>query len=223
MRVTTEISQIVPGLNPAHLVVDLASWVAKMPSLLLLGQIWENLVASSLVVKCKLLMIQYGVEKVPFNLVNPLERGSQAANLIDQYQLSLSRIEILEKETTADSEVLRDTLYMNTKIQTAHWDAVVGATPHRLFLQDKFTLKAPFSAEIVRQLPQDRDRGLLWFFPGYDEDSVEAPRDFKSDPLKDAINTGRIAFLSGAGFINPLTLDVVILLKKALLDAIALQ
>jgi len=30
---------------------------------------------------------------------------------------------------------------------------------------------------------------------------------------------GRIAFLSGAGFINPLTLDIVILLKKAQLAA----
>jgi hypothetical protein len=221
VRVATEISQIVPGLNPAHLVVDLANWVAKIPSLLHLGQIWENLVASSLVVKCKLLMLQHEVEEVSFKVVNPLEQGSQAANLIDRYQLRLSRIKIPEEETTEDSEVFHDTLYMNTKIQTARWDAVVGAMPHRLFLQDKFTLKPPFSAEIEPQLPQDRD--LLWIFPSYDEDGAEAPRDFKSGLVRDAIKNGRIAFLSGAGFINPLTLDVVILLKKALLDAIALQ
>jgi len=211
-QVASKIQQIVPGLNPCDLIIDLLELVQSSLSLSLLGWLWGRLVASSFVVKCKLLLIQENVKQIPFSDLNHLEAVSQAMKLVKKYHLSLTNIKTAVKETTEDTEISTKTLWMNTNIPTAHWDAIAGATPKPLLIQDQYTMKPPGSRDIQPQLSMVRD--LLWIFPGCDEDASEPPREFKSPEVVKAIEDGRIAFLSGAGFINPLTLDIVILLKK---------
>jgi len=202
----------------ADLVVDLKEWLENSSNLLLFGQIWERVFASCFVTKYQL--ISTLKEKKKLNLIEfyePIHQQSQACKLLNTYSVDLSEGLAREvTETTLNSIISHKKFYLNQKIQNAHYNAVVPAIPTHIAIQNKYTLQPPDGGVIKLQIPTNG--ALLWVYPGYQEDSPSAPKAYKTKKVIEAINGGKLAFLSGVGCIHPLTLDLLISLKKILLD-----
>jgi len=229
-NVLLEMTQLVPGLYFDNLFIYSKKWWSSAFSLNAVGDIWENLVASSLVVKYCLHTLEKSPKPdIPLSDIYYTSKRAQAYPMISKLKVNFSDgIQFPLKEVTANDNPYPNALVHNCNIHKAHHDIIIRDTA----VSCKCTLRDPQGKTIELQL--DGCENLLWFYPGLKEvkgedvnevelppvkgedvNEVELPPvNYRKEKVKDALARNCLGFLSGAGCVSHLSHEMIILLKK---------
>ena len=164
-EVLTAISAFVPGLNMRHLLISNQAWTKALTSkspLKQLGCLWENLVASALVVKYKLTSLVAARPQVPFSSVYEIGDNGQAAELLRNLNVNWSsgikRPSKQEGEATTEN-IQQHCVAVNSTFPTAHHDIVCSVIPDpssayldAVAVQCKNSLSKPGGKAVADQL-----------------------------------------------------------------------
>ena len=228
--VLEKVEQLVPGLSVDYLFVSLDDWVKGSANQTWIGQVYERLIAASLAVKYFQFFSKPETEehrhptdgRVPMSrLYNVKTPRGEAGRLLDDFYVNLSGgIVVKDTEVKVTSSDLGNALYLNQRAQNSRHDCVLPGVlrSQKKLMNSAFQLKNSLSkpeAEAVKK-QLDPETVLFWFY--LDAPDHNSPVDYKVKQVKTAREEGRLAFLSGAGSINPCTFEQLKEVKAALLS-----
>jgi hypothetical protein len=207
------VHQLIPNIQLSNLTIPLKRYLEEVNNDDDLGSMWETIVASSLVVKYKLLCIKLNITDTLLYLssIIDIDPKAQAYKIIQKFQVNFSEGLILVNTEVSCKSKFRKAVLLNSKHHQAHYDFIICSQPFNIACQCKSAINDPEGNIIAKQL--DEEVTLLWFYPGMYEDKIEVPKFYKELTVVKAINENRIGFLNGAGFVQSLAIDLIRLLK----------
>jgi len=214
-EVNNQISRLIPGIQLEDLLVYSKKWWKMALNIHTIGTFWEKLITSSLAVKYYLHQLDSPGEYLPLTKIYKLSNSAQAYPLLTLFSVNLSEgVIVPEKEVTV-RDILSKAIYHNSQ-QNAHHDIILSANPNNIAIQCKYSFYDPGGDAISSQLVGCKY--LLWFYLGCDEDSSDAPKNYKTEMVISALKENQLGFLNGAGCASPLSIDLLILLKEIVLQ-----
>ncbi len=209
------LDELVPGMNWSHLHQNFTSSWHSAINLTVLGNIYEDLITSSLAAKYRLWKITHPEQttnKIALQHIYKLGPKVQGRQLVLSISVDLSKGVLHPHQEATLQNSTANVVCVNRNCPTARHDAILDSDPGCTVLQLKHSLTATPAQDVKLQV--EGVARLLWFHIGRDEDIVRPPKKHKVAEVQLAIQEGRLAFLSGTGCASPLMIDYLILMKK---------
>eukprot|EP01124_Arcella_intermedia_P023270 TRINITY_DN3654_c0_g2_i3.p1 TRINITY_DN3654_c0_g2~~TRINITY_DN3654_c0_g2_i3.p1 ORF type:complete len:627 (+),score=103.37 TRINITY_DN3654_c0_g2_i3:227-2107(+) len=217
-EVMKKIETMIPGIDLNNLFISSGKWWNVAYDIYSLGSIWEKLFATSLVVKYYLARINRQIDDIDFLDIYYLTESAQAYKTMLKTKVNfLKGLETPSSEASVKQK-LDKAVYINSNIHNARHDIVFYAKPANIMVQCKNSVYDPNGSTISLQL--EKNHILLWVYPGFKEDKPDPPKRFEVQSVKDSLKARQLAFLSGAGSISLITVDLIIQLKKVVMQSL---
>jgi len=205
--VNEKITLIVPGISLSDLTINPQEWWSLALNNYNMGIKWEKLLCASLATQYQLISPPPGqyIQLSKIYQMTTSQSNSQTKQLLDQIFVNFQSGVISPNTEQFGIDDVLTAVISNRKCHNAHHDIILHARPRNVTVQCKNSLSAPEPSDIIKQL---NTCPLLWFFPGLQVDGV-SPKKYRVDEVVNAMNEGRLAFLSGAGCVSPMNMRLL--------------